>query len=110
MNHLYGNVFKVQTFLSVKPITGYTFDVAGRSSLPDTGWQFLQGVGICDRSYTGGISATFLKLNPDVPKPTFPWRCLQLVPREASIHADWEEVKSLGESDRGAGGFGSSGV
>lgn len=103
----YGNVYQGKTQIAVKPILGYAFDINGRSSLPKSGWMFMQGTGICDRSYTGGIEGTFLKLN-DEPLPTLPWKALQLVPREAPIHAEFELKKDLGESDRGAGGFGSS--
>lgn len=114
LNKLYtttwgAGVYKAKTNLAVKPILGYAFDVAGRSSLPDSGWQFLQGVGICDRSYIGGIQATLMKLN-DEPLPKMPWKALQIVPREAPIHAEFELKKTLGESDRGAGGFGSTNV
>ncbi len=102
------SVYKAKTGLAVKPVMGYAFDVAGRSGLPDKGWQFLQGVGICDKSYTGELQATLIKL-ADGPLPKMPWRALQLVPRHAPIHAQWEEIKNLGESDRAHGGFGSSG-
>ncbi len=100
-------VYKGKTELAVKPVMGQAFDIAGRSSLPDKGWQFLQGVGICDRSYTGGIAATLMKLSSD-PLPEFPWKCLQLVPRPSPIHLPFEERRDLGESDRGHGGFGST--
>jgi dUTP pyrophosphatase len=100
-------VYKAKTELAVKPSMGQAFDIAGRSSLPDKGWVFLQGVGICDRSYIGGIQATMMKLS-DAPMPDFPWKCLQLVPRQSPIHLPFEESKNLGNSDRGHGGFGST--
>lgn len=101
------SVYQGKTELAIKPILGYAFDINGRSSLPKSGWLFLQGTGICDRSYTGGVQATFMKLN-DEPLPKFPWKALQLIPREAPLHADFVERRDLGESFRGAGGFGST--
>lgn len=100
-------VYQGRTNVAIKPILGYAFDINGRSSLPKNGWTFLQGTGICDRSYTGGVEGTFLKLN-DAPLPKMPWKALQIVPRLAPIHSEWDLKKSLGESDRGAGGFGST--
>lgn len=100
-------VYKAKTELAVKPVLGQAFDIAGRSGGPDKGWQFLQGVGICDRSYTGGIAATMMRLTSD-PLPAMPWRCLQLIPRQAPIHLPFEERNDLGDSDRGDKGFGSS--
>jgi len=101
------SVYQGKTELAIKPILGYAFDINGRSSLPKNGWLFLQGTGICDRSYTGGVQATFMKLT-DKPLPEMPWRALQLVPREAPLHAEFVEKKDLGESFRGSGGFGST--
>ena len=51
----YGNVYKADTKLAIKPAPGFYFDLHGRSSLPTNGWQFLQGVGVVDRSYTGNV-------------------------------------------------------
>lgn len=102
-----GEVYRAKTELAVKPVFGQAFDIAGRSSLPEKGWQFLQGVGICDRSYTNGVQATLMKLSSE-PLPELPWRCLQLVSRQAPIHLPFEERRDLGDSDRGNGGFGST--
>lgn len=107
LTKLYGSVYQGKTELAIKPILGYAFDVNGRSSLPKSGWMFMQGTGICDRSYTGGIQATFMKLN-DEPLPNMPWKALQIIPRTAPIHAEFNEKKNLGESFRGEGGFGST--
>jgi dUTPase len=100
-------VYQGKTELAIKPIFGYAFDINGRSNLPKNGWVLLQGTGICDRSYTGGIEGTFMKLN-DEPLPKMPWKALQLVPRDAPLHAKFNEKKDLGESMRSYRGFGST--
>jgi len=107
MSKMHGTVYKCKTGLAIKPVPGYYFDLIGRSSLPEKGWQLLQGVGVIDRSFTGELIMHLQKLD-DAPMPQFPFKCAQLIPR-AIVHLDWEEVKDLGESDRGGLGFGSSG-
>lgn len=107
MSKMHGTVYKCKTGLAIKPVPGYYFDLIGRSSLPEKGWQLLQGVGVIDRSFTGELIMHLQKLN-DAPMPEFPFKCAQLIPRQI-VHLGWEEVKDLGESDREGKGFGSSG-
>lgn len=101
-----GDIYKADTCLAIKPAPGLYFDLVGRSSLASKGWHFLLGVGVIDRSYQGGIVMTLQKLD-DRDLPELPFRCGQLIPRNI-VHAEWEEVKDLGHSDRGVKGFGSS--
>jgi dUTPase len=112
LTHLYttpfgAEVYQGKTEIAIKPIVGYSFDINGRSSLPKSGWMFMQGTGICDRSYNGEIQGTFLRLKNE-PLPKLPWKALQLVPREAPLHASWVEKKDLGDSMRAGKGFGST--
>lgn len=100
-------VYQGKTKLGVRPIFGYSFDLNGRSSLPKKeGWQFMQGTGLIDAGYYGEIQGTFLKL--DDREISLPLKAMQLVPRETPLRSDFKEVKSLGESQRGTGGFGST--
>jgi dUTPase len=106
MKKCYGNVYEFDTKLAVKPAPGFYFDLVGRSSLPKKGWQFLQGVGIIDKSFQGSIMMHLMKLD-DREIPKLPFKCAQLVVRRV-WHVDWESSNNLGDSDRGAQGFGSS--
>lgn len=101
----YGNVYKADTKLAVKPSPGFYFDLVGRSSLPIKGWSFLQGVGVVDKSYQGNLMMHLMKLD-DRPLPKLPFKCGQLIPRRI-WHVEWESSNNLGETDR-TSGFGSS--
>lgn len=102
------DIYLFDTKLAVEPLPGWYFDLIGRSSLPKFGFMFLGGVGVIDRSYVGSIKMYMKKLDSDVELPELPFKCGQLIPRPI-IHAEFIEVDELGESDRGSGGFGSTG-
>ena len=101
-----GDIWKGKTGLSVKPISGYYFDLIARSSLPNKGWQILNGVGVIDPSYRGALELSLFKLD-DEPLPKLPCRFAQLILRKA-VHAEWEETRKMEETDRGHKGFGST--
>lgn len=103
------NLYTADTRLSVEPIPGYYFDMLGRSSLPLSGFAFAGCVGVIDRSYVGSLKMRLLKINPKAVPPPLPFRCGQLIPRKI-IHADFVETNELSESERGDGGFGSTGL
>ena len=94
--------------LAIEPLPGYYFDMVGRSSLPSSGFCFVGGVGIIDRSYVGSLKMKLLRISQKAKLPSLPFRCGQLIPRKI-IHADFIEVDALSDSDRGSRGFGSSG-
>jgi dUTPase len=101
------DVYKADTKLAIRPAPGFYFDLIGRSSLPQKGWQFLQGVGVVDRSYRGTLAMHMRKLWPDATMPDLPWKCGQLIPRPI-VHAEWQEVKEMDDTDRNTKGFGST--
>lgn len=103
------DLYTADTRLAVEPIPGYYFDMVGRSSLPSSGFFAAGGVGIIDRSYVGSVKMRLKKFRESAPVPTLPFRCGQLIPRKI-IHVPFAEVDELAESDRGRGGFGSTGV
>jgi dUTP pyrophosphatase len=100
------NVYHADLGLAVQPCSGWGFDLVGRSSLTDKGWQFLTGVGIIDRAYTGSMGLKLLKLD-DRDLPPTPFKCGQLVPRPL-VHFGIDVVTDLDETSRGDGGFGST--
>lgn len=100
-------VYKGKTEIAMQPPLGSAFDIAGRSSLPEKGWQFMQGIGVHDRGYIGPISAHFMKLKND-PLPEMPWKALQIKTVDAPFHFNTESVDSFEDSCRASGGFGST--
>jgi dUTP pyrophosphatase len=92
--------------IAVEPISGHYFDLIGRSSLPKSGFHFIGGVGVIDRSYVGSIKMYLQKIG-DNPLPELPFKCAQLIPRKI-IHCEFIEVESLQETERSDGGFGST--
>lgn len=102
-----GNVHYYDTGIQVQPENGYYFDLVGRSSISKSGWTLANNVGIIDSSYTGSILVALVRTNPEASEPELPCKLVQIIPRQL-ILMDSEEVESLDETDRGAGGFGSS--
>ncbi len=79
-----------------------------RSSIWKTGMILSNGSGTIDEGYTGEIFAVFYHLLPNLPKYEVGDRIgqihVQLAPR-----MDFEEVDDLADTERGDGGYGSTG-
>jgi dUTP pyrophosphatase len=97
-----------RTGVRVSCLHGWYFDLLPRSSIVKTGYMLANSVGVIDRSYRGEVLVPLRKVDPRAPDLQFPARIVQLVPRPV-IHLTFEEVDDLEETDRGAGGFGSTG-
>lgn len=112
-----------KTGLSVQPPEGYYFELHARSSLHKKGWKLANSVGIIDADYRGEL---ILAMHPydretnkhhgysifdDAEKLTHGTRVAQLILRKNYL-PDFEvvEVDNLTETDRGNGGFGSTGT
>ncbi len=100
------NIYLADTKISVVPEHGWYFDCIARSSLVKNGWQFLGGVGVIDRSYTGSIKLYLQKLD-DRELPKMPFKCAQIIPRPI-VHYELKEVFESIDSNRKDGGFGST--
>jgi dUTP pyrophosphatase len=100
------DIWIADTGIAVMPPDGFYLDLVARSSLPKKGWQFLGGVGIIDRSYTGSIKLYLKRILKNV-KPKTPFVCAQLIPRPI-YHFAVQETDEMSNSIRGAGGYGSS--
>lgn len=90
---------------------GWYFDMVPRSSLIKTGYILANSVGVIDHAYIGEIMVPLIKidnLKPDI-LAEGPVRAVQLIPRQVE-HFDFVQVEELEDTDRGTGGFGSSGV
>jgi deoxyuridine 5'-triphosphate nucleotidohydrolase len=104
----HGLVEYYDTGIKVQPAFGWYFDVVARSSLSKTGYVIANSVGVIDRTYTGTIIIALMRVDRDAPELELPARIAQMIPRPI-VHAQIIEVDSLDETERGAGGFGSTG-
>lgn len=96
------------TGVSVRPPYGWYFDIVPRSSLCKTGYILANSVGIIDRQYTGNIIVALIKIDKSLPDLPLPYRAVQMIPRMI-VHMQMREVKDLTKTERGDGGFGSTG-
>ena len=97
------------TCISVKPPTGYYFEIIPRSSLSKTGYMLTNSVGIIDPTYRGTLKVVITKVCPDASDFELPNKRFQLIPR-ICFNDDLiaEEVDELDKTERGEGGFGST--
>jgi len=103
-----GEVELYDTGIKVTPPFGYYYDLVPRSSIIKSGYILGNSVGIIDRTYLGAIKVPLIKIDKNAPDLKLPNRLVQIVPREI-VHFNFIEVEELQETDRGAGGFGSTG-
>lgn len=97
------------TGLQIEPPTGYYTELVGRSSLIKKGRQLANCVGIVDETYRNNLLVCLTKLHPDAPELELPNRACQLILRKNEI-AHFEKVTTLSNTERGLGGFGSTGL
>lgn len=101
-------VIMYDTGIAVKPPEGYYVEILPRSSISKTGWMLANSVGTVDPNYTGNLYIALAPVHPNVPEIELPFCKCQLVLRKAE-YFDILEVAELSETDRGDGGFGSTG-
>ena len=84
------------------------FKIFPRSSVWKTGMVLSNSVGVVDHGYTGEISAVFYHVMPNMPR-------YKAGDKIAQLHLDWsnylsfKETDELDKTERGAGGYGSTG-
>jgi len=96
------------TGIAVAPPEGHHFELVGRSSISKTGYMLANNIGIIDSGYRGSILVALAKVRVDAPDLELPVRLVQLIPRK-TINIQGIEVDNLDDTERGDGGFGSSG-
>ena len=104
-----GHVTVVRTGLSIEPPPWYHVELYIRSSLAKEGIILANGVGIIDKDYRGEVKLLLAKITSGrkvLPKGT---RVGQLIVRKSHF-PEIEEVDTLSETERGNGGFGSTGL
>ena len=100
----------VKTGLFIELPIGYEAQVRPRSGLAaKKGITVLNAPGTIDADYRGEIGVILVNLSNEDFTIEHGERIAQLVIAKHE-RADWEEVEELGETSRGAGGFGSTGT
>ena len=100
------NVTLYKTGLQIAPERGYYTELIARSSLMKLDRMLTNGTGIIDNSYRGELLVSLYNFgNKEL---ELPLKVAQLVPRQI-VNLSVVEVESLDETERGQGGFGSSG-
>ena len=100
----------VKTGLFVEIPVGYEIQVRPRSGLAfKKGVTVLNSPGTIDADYRGEIGVLLVNLSSETFVVNDGERIAQLV-LAAHQKADWQEVEVLEESNRGQGGFGSTGT
>lgn len=100
----------VKTGLFLEIPEGYECQVRPRSGLAlKKGITVLNSPGTIDADYRGEVGVILVNLSNDAFIIEDGERIAQLVFAEVQ-QAQWQEAESLTETDRGAGGFGSTGV
>ena len=100
----------VKTGLFVEIPTGYEIQVRPRSGLAfKKGITVLNSPGTIDADYRGEIGVLLVNLSSEPFVIEDGERIAQLV-LASHEQASWQEVEILGDSDRGQGGFGSTGT
>lgn len=86
----------------------FSIDFRPRSSIWKTGMVLSNSVGTIDEPYTGEVSAVFYHVMPNMPKYEVGDRIGQ-IKIGLTLPIEFEVVGKLEETDRGAGGYGSTG-
>lgn len=132
-----GDTIYFQTGLQVAPPAGHYFEIYLRSSMASSPFMIAQSVGIIDNQYRGELIVPVRVLHPNIGsasegRESYPSGMIRaLDARPTSLHevsmlilnkkpklaqmimrkcidTSFEEVVDLDQTDRGAGGFGSS--
>lgn len=85
-----------------------SIDARPRSSIFKTGLSLCNCCGTVDEPYTGEVCAYFYDIVPELPKYKKGDRIVQ-VKVGVTFPVEWEEVNEIRETERGSGGFGSTG-
>lgn len=100
----------IPTGLSFNIPSGYEIQVRSRSGLAlKKGLFVLNGIGTIDSDYTGEVKVLLYNSGKDTVYINRGDRIAQLVLAEVP-KINWVEVKDLKETERGEGGFGSTGL
>ena len=101
---------KIGTGLCMTPPEGYFIGVYARSGLSTKeGLRPANCVGVCDEDYTGQYIVA-VHNDSEVSRYINHGNRIAQIILQKRYDMDFEEVEELGETDRGASGFGSTGI
>ncbi len=99
----------IPTGFAIAVPAGYEAQIRARSGLSiKHGITMINGVGTIDADYRGEVGVLLVNLGQDSFEITAGMRIAQMVIAKYE-RAQWAEVIRLDETDRGSGGFGSTG-
>jgi dUTP pyrophosphatase len=99
----------IPTGIAISIPEGYEAEVRPRSGLAiNYGITVLNTPGTIDADYRGEVKVVLINLSPDPFEIKNGDRIAQIVFKSVA-RIEWKEVKELPQSDRGSGGFGSTG-
>ena len=104
-----GDTAKVPTGVRVSIPEGHFGLLAARSSLCGRGLMILNGVGIIDSGYTGEIQVPLANVGSRTQRVAAGERIAQLIIVPCELPT-FRRVEALEKTERGEGGFGSTGV
>lgn len=96
------------TGLAMELPEGTQLDIRARSSIHKTGLILSNGVGTGDEGYRGEYGVIFYNIIKELPNYEVGDRIAQ-IQSVNRVNTEFEEVKSLDDSERGEGGWGSTG-
>jgi len=106
------DVIMYDTGLAATAPRGYYLEILPRSSISKTGWMLANSVGVLDPDYIGNLYIVMVRVVSAAEELPLPFSRCQLVLRKAEYATvrEVEEDDLLSHpSERGVGGFGSSG-
>lgn len=102
----------IDTGVSIAPPAGYACIAAAQSRVAKSGWMIANGIGVIDNGYRGTIKFVYSFQNndnmTDLSLFAIGKKCGQLIFHKVET-ATFEQVSELPDTDRGTGGFGSTG-
>lgn len=102
------DIIKIYTGIGVQPVGNYFAAIYSRSSVYKLNLALCNSVAIIDKNYTGEIILNFYKINSNYILPKIGDRIAQIIMKQ-QLFIEFIEVNELSETDRGTGGFGSTG-
>ena len=105
---LENGVILYDTGIAVETTEGFYTEIAPRSSISKTGWMLANSIGIIDPDYRGNLLVALMPIRKDAKRMHLPFCKCQLILRKTE-ECIVEEVSFLTDTERGTGGFGSTG-
>lgn len=108
LNLMPGNVETIDLGFSIEVPEGYEAQIRARSGLAQKGIQVTNGIGTIDSDYRGPVKVILNNAGREIVPIRHGDRVAQLVIQPV-LHIEWQVVQELSDTERGAGGFGSTG-